>query len=81
MANTNLATTALLRILGQWNRWGEARLESGRPREVVEKLGPFLDTLRSEPATGKPAPEPVAGRRPDHTPRGREGNLVLPARI
>ncbi len=44
MANTNLSTATLLRILSQWNRWGEARLESGQPREVVDKLGPFLDT-------------------------------------
>ncbi len=44
MSNTTHSTAALLRILAQWNRWGEARLESGRPREVVEKLGSFLDT-------------------------------------
>jgi predicted AAA+ superfamily ATPase len=44
MTNTNLSTETLLRILSQWNRWGEARLESGQPREVVDQLGPFLDT-------------------------------------
>ncbi len=44
MTNTNLSTSTLLRILGRWNRWGEARLDSGQPREIVEKLGPFLDT-------------------------------------
>ncbi len=44
MTNTNLSTSTLLRILSRWNRWGEARLDSGQPREIVEKLGPFLDT-------------------------------------
>ena len=44
MTNTNLSTATLLRILSRWNRWGDARLESGQPREIVEKLGPFLDT-------------------------------------
>ncbi len=44
MPNTNLSTTTLLRILSRWNRWGEARLDSGKPREIVDRLGPFLDT-------------------------------------
>ncbi len=44
MSGTNLSTSALLRILVRWNRWGEARLDSGQPREIVAKLEPFLDT-------------------------------------
>ncbi len=44
MTNTSLSTSTILRVLSRWNRWGEARLDSGRPREIVEKLAPFLDT-------------------------------------
>ncbi len=44
MPNTTLSTSTLLRILSRWNRWGEAQLDSGQPREIVDKLGPFLDT-------------------------------------
>ena len=39
-----LSLQTVLRILGRWNRWGEARLDSGQPREIVERLEPFLDT-------------------------------------
>ena len=44
MPNKNLSTSALLRILSRWNRWGEARLDSGRLRDIVGMLDPFLDT-------------------------------------
>ncbi len=44
MPNTKLATATVLRILSRWNRWGEARLDSGKPRDIAARLGPFLDT-------------------------------------
>jgi predicted AAA+ superfamily ATPase len=36
--------TDLLRSLARWNRWGNATLRSGFPRDVVSTLLPFLDT-------------------------------------
>jgi len=35
---------ALLDVLARWNPWGRARLRPGRPRAVVARLEPFLDT-------------------------------------
>ena len=34
----------LLHALARWNRWGNAALRSGFPRDVVPSLLPFLDT-------------------------------------
>lgn len=32
----------MLDVLGRWNRWGTARLDSGVPRELAGQLEPFL---------------------------------------
>jgi predicted AAA+ superfamily ATPase len=34
----------IIQALSRWNRWGEARLDSGRLREIMTRLGSFLDT-------------------------------------
>lgn len=44
MAIKILTRTDLVRALSRWNRWGEARLDSGYPREITARLGSFLDT-------------------------------------
>jgi len=44
MADKILARADLVRALSRWNRWGDARLDSGHPREVTARLGSFLDT-------------------------------------
>ena len=40
----SLSRRHLLEILDRWNLWGSARPEPGRPRQVLDELGPFLDT-------------------------------------
>ena len=44
MATKILSRADIIQALGRWNRWGEARLDSGRPREVMTRLRSFLDT-------------------------------------
>jgi len=34
----------MIALLERWNRWGTATLASGSRRDVVQGLGPFLDT-------------------------------------
>ncbi len=34
----------MIPVLKQWNRWGGATLASWFPRDIVEKVGSFLDT-------------------------------------
>lgn len=33
----------MLETLARWNRWGTARLDSGTPRDITDRLKPFLD--------------------------------------
>jgi len=42
----------MLSILTQWNRWGNAALNSGYPRETTEKILPFIDTPEIVTLTG-----------------------------
>ncbi len=44
MPTTMLSRAEIIQALSRWNRWGEARLDSGRPREIMTRLGSFLDT-------------------------------------
>ena len=34
----------MIEALTRWNRWGTARLDAGRPRDVTRTIGPFLET-------------------------------------
>jgi uncharacterized protein len=44
MATTTLSRADVIQALNRWNRWGEARLDSGRPREIMTRISSFLDT-------------------------------------
>lgn len=44
MPTTSLSRAEIIQALSRWNRWGEARLDSGRPREIMTRLNSFLDT-------------------------------------
>lgn len=44
METTNLSRADLLRALNRWNRWGEAQLDPGHPRDLTATLHRHFDT-------------------------------------
>lgn len=44
MSTTNPLSADLIQALSRWNRWGEARLEAGHPRDLTATLLRYLDT-------------------------------------
>jgi len=52
MTTTNLSRADLVRTLSRWNRWGEARLDAGYPRDLTATLRRHLDTPEVIALTG-----------------------------